>query len=350
MKKFRLSIIVLISLALIALFMLLNNRNGTLRNKDNNFSIEDTSIVTKFFLADKLGHFVKVQRIADNKWILNDTFPVAPDMVEVMLKTFKSIDIKAPVAKSSRNTIIRLLSAKSVKTEIYQRVYRINLFNKVKLFPYEKLTRTYYVGDATMNNTGTFMLMEGSQDPYIIHIPGFKGFVNSRYSPLAADWRSHSIYKFRLPDIQSVKITYLDKPEQSFLLLNKGDRSFVLSSLQDNRQVMNYDTLKLIGFLGAFRNVNFESLIDDITPAKRDSLLIAKPTMQIELTDNLNKTHILKAWRRKADAGQVDMEGNETEWDMDRMYALNEDTNDLITIQYFVFQEIMVPLSWFKRE
>lgn len=349
MKKFRLPLIIVISLTLIAVFLFLNNTNGTLRKKENKFAIDDTASVSRFFMADKLGHTVKVTRTTPTTWILNDTFPVAPDMVEMILKTFKNIDIKAPVSNSSRNTIIRLLAAKSVKVEIYQKVYRINLFNWIKLFKHEKLTRTYYVGDATMNNTGTFMLMEGSNDPYIIHIPGFKGFVNSRYSPLVADWRSHEIYKFKIPEIQSVKVEYGEKPEQSFLLKNLGNRNFELTSLVDNRIVTNYDTLKLIGFLGSFRNVNFESLINDIAPAKKDSILASVPTLRIELTDKLNKVHVLKAWKRKADLGQIDMEGKETLWDMDRMYAVNEESSDMITIQYFVFQEIMVPLSWFIK-
>lgn len=350
MKKFRLPLIIIVCLTILALFLLLTNRKGTLNSTENDFAIEDTSSVTRFFFADKIGNSVKVSRLPQGGWLLNDTFAVAPDMTEMILRTFKSLEVKAPVAKSSRNTIIRMLAAKSVKVEIYQNVYRINIFNKIKLFQHEKLTKTYYVGDATMNNTGTFMLMEGSKDPYIMHIPGFKGFLNSRYSTLTSDWRTHTIYRFKLPDIQSVKIEYGEKPEQSFMLKNSGNRNFELTSLQQNRQITSYDTLRIIGFLGAFRNINYESLIDDMPSAKRDSILKSTPTMRIELTDKLNKVHVLKAWKRKADLGQVDMEGNETEWDMDRMYALNEDTGDMITIQYFAFQEIMVPLSWFVKD
>ena len=199
MKKYRNSLILTGILVVIAAFMVLNKRSGTFRKDSNTFAISDTSNVTKFFLADKNNNTVLVERTANGSWLLNKKYEVNPTMVQVMLKTFISIDIKDPVAKSVRNTIIRLMAGKSVKTEIYQRVYRINLFDLIKLFPHEKLTRTYYVGDATMDNSGTFMLMEGSEEPYIVNIPGFRGFVATRYSAMEADWRSHSVFRFRVP-------------------------------------------------------------------------------------------------------------------------------------------------------
>lgn len=347
MKKYRNSVILVILLGLVATLLLLNNHKGTIRNKSNAFAVADTSNITKFFLADKNNNTVKIERSPNGSWVLNDKFEVNPTMVQVMLKTFIGIDIKEPVAKSTRNTIIRLMAGKSVKTEIYQRVYRINIFDRIKLFPHEKLTRTYYVGDATMDNSGTFMLMEGSEEPYVVNIPGFRGFVSTRYSAMEADWRSHSVFRYRVPDIASVSVAFNEKPERSFRITNLNNRSFTLTSLLNNGNIAQFDTLKVVEFLSMFKNLNYEAVLDEMTKSKRDSIQSMKPTNEITLVDRLGKSHSLKTWKRKADVGQLDLDGNQAEFDLERMYGLIDDSEYMVSVQYFVFNDVLVPLQFF---
>jgi hypothetical protein len=347
MKRYKKSILILIALGLLAAVMLINNSREGFRKKSNIFAVNDTTNITKFFLADKNNNTVKVTRSDNGEWILNDKYSANPAMVHIMLKTFIGIDIKAPVAKSARNTIIRVMAGKSVKTEIYQRVYRINIFDWIKLFPHEKLTRTYYVGDATMDNSGTFMLMQGTEEPYIVNIPGFRGFVSTRYSAMEADWRNHSVFKFRIPEIQSVSVRFFENPEKSYLITNENNRSFTLTSLSDNRNMNRFDTLKVVEYLHRYHDLNYESILNDMTKSKRDSIISATPTYEVELVDKLGKTHSLKTWKRAAYIGQLDLDGNQAKWDLERMYALIDNSEYLVVIQYFVFNDILVPLQWF---
>lgn len=346
MKQKTLRILLTLLLVIIAVILLFNNRKGTLRNKENNFAVADTSNITRFFLADKQNRTVKVERMEDGSWRLNDKYEASKDAVNTMLKTFISIDIKTPLAKSARNNIIRLLSAKSVKVEIYQSVYRINLLGRIRLFPHEKRTKTYFVGDATQDNIGTYMLMDGSEEPYVVYIPGFRGFVATRYTTREADWRSHVVFNSRLPEIRQVSIEYSQTPEHSFSILNNGNRSFIVTSPGNSKPVAWFDTLKVINYLGSYRRINFEAVLSDFSRAKYDSITSVAPTFVITLTTLSGEKKVLKAWRRKAPAGETDIEGNPVEWDRDRMYARIEGTNELVVIQYFVFDAILRPLSW----
>jgi len=349
MKRHRVSIILLLILLIIVAFILTTRSRGTLRGKNSTFAVRDTTSITRIFLADKNNNTVKIERSANGTWLVNDRFEANPPMIQMMLKTLAQIDIKSPVAKSARNNVIRRLAAKSVKVEIYQHMYRIDLFDMIKLLPHEKLSRTYYVGDATQNNNGTFMLMEGCEDPYIVNIPGFRGFVASRYSALEADWRSHNIFRFRVPEISSVLVKFNEKPTNSFFIQNRNNQRFELATLTDNQPVAGYDTMKVVEYLSKFRNLNFESLLDDMNQSRHDSLLAATPTYEIKLVDKSGTTHTLKAWKRKAAIGQFDMRGNQMEWDMDRMYALVDDSKYFVDIQYFVFGEVFVPVQWFAK-
>jgi hypothetical protein len=341
------SIVFLVVLAIIAAFMLFNKRFSSFRQQNNMFAVSDTSTITRFFLADKSNNTVKLERSLGGKWKLNDKYDVNPSMVEIMLNTFCSIDVKAPVAKSSRNTIIRLLAAKSVKTEIYQKVYRINIFDKIKLFPHDKLVRTYYVGDVTRDNSGTFMLMEGSDDPYIVSIPGFKGFVTTRYSALEGDWRSHAVFNSRIPDISSLSVVFNEAQAKSFRITNLNNKSFTLVSLIDGRNIEQFDTITVVRYLSLFKSLNFENVLDDLSKHKYDSIVSSVPTYEITLTDRLGKSHTLKTWKRKADFDQVDLLGNPTEWDIERMYGLVDSSEYLVSLQYFVFNDVLMPLQFF---
>jgi len=348
LKKYRFSLILVIVLALVAFILIMNNKTGTLKQKTSAFAVSDTTNITKLFFADKRNRTVKLERLPDGNWRLNEKYTANPEAINVMLRTLISIDVKAPVAKAARNNIIRLLAAKSVKTEVYQRVYRINLFGKIRLFPHEKRTRTYYVGDPTQDNIGTYMLMEGSDDPFVVYIPGFRGYVSTRYSALERDWREHGIFNSKLPDIKKISISYTDTPQHSFSITNLDNRRFEVTG-NDSEKLASFDTLKVIEYLGGFRRINFESVIDELDKHKYDSITSSTPTFVISLETRSGVVHVLEAWRRKAAPGDTDIEGNPVDWDRDRMFARIKGTDELLMIQFFVFDRILVPLTWFTE-
>jgi len=347
-KNFRFAFIILLLLAIGAVFLVINNRKGTMRQESNEFAVSDTSSVTKIFLADKMNNLVKLERVGLGDWKLNNSLSASSEMVNGMLKTLLLVDIKRPVAKSARNNIIRMMASKSVKVEIYQMVYRVNIFGWIKLFPHEKRTKTYFVGDATQDNMGTYMLMEGSEDPYVVYIPGFRGFVATRYSSYETDWRGHGIFNSKLPDIKQVSVQYSDDPQNSFSIVNNDNRNFILTSLADNITVQDFDTIKVIQYLGSFHKINFESFLNDMPKHEFDSIVATPPSVVISLDDKVGKRFVMKAWKRKADKGETDMQGNPVEWDRDRLFAQVEGSRELVAIQYFVFDPILLPLSWFK--
>lgn len=345
MKRNRRALIITALMAIVAAILVINNSNSTLRGKDRNFAVNDTSNIVRIFLADKNNNTCNLHREADGSWMLNGSYPVMKESKDGMLKTLLNITVKMPVAKAARNTVIGLLSAKSVKVEIYQKVYRINLFGKITLFPYEKLTRTYYVGDATMDNRGTYMLMEGSEEPYIVYIPSFRGFVAARYSALERDWRDRNIFSFKLPDIKSVEVQYTENPAWSFRLQNNNNRNFLLSSVT-GAVIQDYDTLKVIEYMGAFRNISLETFLND-QKALKDSVTSLLPAVILQLTDTGGKRHSAKLWYRKASAEAIDLYDRPLVYDPDRMFALVNDGKDFVMIQSYTFDRVLKKLEWF---
>ena len=348
MKKNRPVIIVVLVLLLVAVYFVFKYKSGTYDRELNDFAVSDTSNITKIFMADKNNRSVTLTRFDEGTWRLNNKFLARKDGIDITLKTLLNISVKSPVAKAARNNIIRLLATNSVKVEVYQRVYRIHM-GSLLLFPHEKLTKTYYVGSVTQDNIGTYMLMEGSSEPFVTYLPGFRGFISSRYTAKEEDWREHIIFRSKLPDIASISINFGDKPEWSFTLSNPDNRSFVLTAANSSTPVTDFDTLKVIDFLNSFQNIRFEAFLNELDKHIRDSITSTKPFYRVSLTDRTGTTQTITTFKRKPSPDQIDIYGVPLSYDHDRMYALMNEDKDLVLVQFFVFDRILRPLPAFGK-
>ena len=350
MKKNRKIIIVFAVLAIAAAALWVGQSPSTFRRSLSNFKLEDSASVTRIFIGDKNNNSIVLKKTGPGKWVVDDKFPAQKISVDLLLKTMVDIEVSQPVAIAAHDNIVKELAVNSVKVEIYQEVYRVDLFGKFRWWPHEKLTKVYYVGGATPDNQGCFMLMEHSTEPYIVFLPGFRGFVSPRYSPIEKYWRDYNIFKTPIPEISAVKIETLETPQFSYEVKNNGDDRFSIYALNDNRKLPRYDTLKLLNFLSGFRNLNYEALLDDMNKYRKDSILASRPFIVISLTDKKGVTTTIKTFHKKGPEGQTDEQGRPMPYDLDRLYALVNNGQDFTLIQYFTFDKILRPLPFFLPE
>jgi hypothetical protein len=299
-------------------------------------------------MSDKNNNTLKLTRTAESSWIVNDKFPAQKTNIDMLLGTILELEVKSPVPVKAHNNIIRELATNSVKVEIYQRVNRIDLLG-VELFPHEKLTRVYYVGGATQSNQGTYMLMEHSSEPFVVSIPGFRGFVSPRFSPIEKYWRDYAIFRKDPREIESVTLNYPFYPDSSFRLqMEKGGKP-VIVMLKGNRQITDYDTLRVWSFLTAFRNVAYEALLNDLDKRFRDSVMTSKPFCIISLRDTSGKVSTVTTYFKKAGPGSTEYYGRVVPYDLDRLYAVVNNGQDFTLIQFFVFDKIFRTGPFFMK-
>ena len=179
MKKNSIIWIAIIVIVAAAVAILAGNRYSTLKDWESDFSVADTASVVGIFIGDKDGNEVMLKR-TEKGWIMNDKFHTNIRMVDQLLGTIKRMRVKSPVSLASHDNVVRRMAAIAKKVEIYQMVYRINLFDKIKLFRHRKLTKVFYVGDATQDHLGTYMLMEDAERPYVVFLPSHRGFLTTR--------------------------------------------------------------------------------------------------------------------------------------------------------------------------
>jgi hypothetical protein len=347
MKKNKIILIAVGLLAILALVLILTNTSSTIRSSSTEFALDDTSSVTRIFMSDKNNNTLSLTRKGPAQWVVNDRFAASKFNIGMLLQTMLEIEVSSPVSKASRNTVIRQMAANSVKVEIYQEVYWIEIFGR-RLFPHEKLTRVYYVGGATQNNLGSYFLMEGSEEPYVVFLPGLRGFVTPRYMPVEKYWRDYTVIKRTLPEIRTVQVDIPAVPEESFIIHNTK-RAFSFTSLNGEPVQGLVDTLAVMNFLNGFRNLNFEVLLNDLDPVRKDSILALPPFVNLTVTDTSGVTTVIRTFRRPADPGATDMNGRPLPYDMDRFYAIINGGQDLVLAQFYVFDRVLRPKSFFLK-
>lgn len=335
MNRNLIALIVLLVLGALAFWVYTERGSGTIKPDLHDFAVEDTSVITKIFLADKTGQTVLLERQNKAEWTVNEGHKARKDAVDVLLKTIKRVEMKAPVAKTAHDNIVKLMAGKSTKVEIYQGKQKV---------------KTYYVSDATKDNMGTYMLIEGSSTPFICHIPGFYGYLTGRYMTRAWEWRDTEIFDHRLSQIAEVKLDFHQEPERSFKITHSDDRKVGLYTLYPTEKpVENMDTTAVKRYLLAYRNIRFEG-IQQYDAERIDSIVSSPPYFTISLIAKNGEKRSVTSYRLPANPGAIDANDEPLEWDPDRMHAVvNGNEDEIMLIQYYSFDRLTIPWEYLVR-
>ncbi|MFT5053869.1 MAG: hypothetical protein ACI97X_000892 [Oceanospirillaceae bacterium] len=334
MKTNRLIFIILLLLAGAAVYVYMNNDRTTLKEDLSDFAIPDTASVTKFFLADRQGREITLERLESGNWELNGKYGVRRDLLDVLLRTVANVQLKAPISKKAHNAIIRNMSSKAQKIEIYT---------------VGTLAKTYYVGNSAKDNLGTYMLIENSSVPYVTHLPGFNGYLTPRYSTVENEWRNTLICDYRVSEVKSIDITYHNKPENSFRIDRLGQDQYKVTATSPETVIANFDSVSVRRYLLGLRKVHFESF-EERKGIDRDSVLAGPKLVTLKIEPVVGEVIKIDAWRMSAGEGAVNLDGNPIKWDIDRMHATINDDPELIFVQYFTLDRLLVSLDQFEPD
>lgn len=359
MKKkhiYIISIAVLLVLCLIVVLFKTGVFHGAKNNlKSDIFAVKDTANVTKVFIADMNGETVLLSRKEDG-WYVSDSIKAMPAKIDELLTTIANVTLQQVVAKTAQSNINKMMSVNAVKVEIYQKAPKFTFFG-IKFFNKERLVKTYYMGPATMDNMANFAILDGFDEPCIVHIPGFRGFLTPSYSFKETEWYNCDLFSTKITRIKTLSVRDYDNPEESFIVEKVGTRFFNLYNAH-HQQIMDYDTVKLLDMLSEYRDKNYETYISDMPESERDSILMYNHFRTIILEDvNGNKTTLDMYRKLTPETFYLDAivgrenQGDEGPYNRDKFYAvLNGNTKNLVQCQYYHFDRQMQPLSYYFKQ
>ena len=332
------NIILLVSFILLGTATALYLKQGKLRQQsslvgwDREFKVKDTNQIYKIFIAQRTTgeHTTLVRK--DGYWEYNNQYRVLPNTIENLMRAFAEMEIKYKPADAAVPSMVRDLSTLGIKVELYDKS--------------EKLLKSFYVGGAPSDERGTYMILENSNQPYVVHLPTWEGNLRFRFNLVGEDWRDKTIFAYTPETIQSVSIEY---PKQQ-------KESFRLTRLENAFEVTPFDSLTprlrqpleqglVESFLVGFKQIGAEAF--ETNNPKRDSVLKTLPFTIITLKTTEGTTQQVKLYPLPYTVVETDQAGRGfTKTYVERYFALVNET-DFMLVQHRVFEKILWGYGFF---
>ena len=329
----------------VALVVALNGRKQATFKQD--YHVEDIGAVTRIYMADKMDNEVLLTRTSDSTWVVNNQYPANQPMIDLLLETLNTMRIRQQVNRNAIPNVVKDISARAIKVEVYARKPLIKLFG-LNLFTRDRLLVTYYVGRETQDMMASYVFREGDKVPYVIHIPGFRGFITPRFVTEPLKWRSHNIVDLNVGAIARIQLEIPAMPEESYAVVNNGTDFDFLTASSQWQPVNNFDTARVAQLLSSFTWLNFDEFAD-IVPNSNDSSLNGAPRTILTITDTAGQQTELRTYIKYYNPDDTlampDTMMYNT-FDLDRLYAI-VNRKDTVLIQYYVFDKILQPASYF---
>jgi hypothetical protein len=340
MKNNKILVIILLVLVAAAVYLFVTNKTETvseIEGAKSDFAIEDTSSIDKIFIADSKGKTVTLSK-TKGVWMVDNKYVARPDNVRLLMKTFNRIEVKSPVPNAALENTIKNIATGGTKVEIYQGE--------------NKPAKIYYVGGPTLNHQGTYMVLETegikSSVPFIMHIPGFYGYLTTRFFTESEQWRDAVVFKYATDDIQSIKIKYFETPKQSFIIENNNE-GFEVKDYESNNIVKDVDAAILQQYVSMYEGIYYEMIDVESTQEKKDSIIASQPIFNIEVNGAIGGKNKIVAYHMPNYRQTIDSKSGEPYlYDVDRMYALLNDEL-FVYIQFATFDQITLPQAYFKK-
>ncbi len=321
-------------------YLYLNKSASTIDETAADFSVPDTALVNRIFIADHLGNAIDLHR-KGNLWYLNDSIPAREKHARLLLRVFKDIEVSSPVPKQAQETLIKEIAGFHRKVEIYQEGS-------------SKPVKTWFVGQATQNHRGTYMLLANDnmkeQIPYITHLRWHRGYITPMFFTDIKEWRSTRMLDFSADNLTSVKVDYPKKPEASYELSYNKMNNLVLRDENGQAASGAMDTLFARDYLKGFSNVHYEAVDHYLSALETDSMLNSQPKCILTVTDKLGGIYTHKFYYKSPVEGWEDPltgEPSTLPYDHQRDYALTNN-GEVVLVQTGVFSNLLLQRSDFQ--
>lgn len=325
MKKNVIALIVFVVLSGIAIWLITRQSQSTIKEDLRDFAVNDTAAITKIFLADREGNIVELKRQSNGTWLVNGEHPARKDAVKLLLSTIKTIDVKSPVSKAEFENVVKQMATNATKVEIYMGG--------------DKPAKVYYVGQSTKDTFGTYMMLENSSTPFVMEIPGFNGYLTTRYFTDPEAWRSAQIFASIPREIESIEVKHAD-PSRSFKIEGISAGNPEITLLSNNQKLQSFDTAAVYDYASLFHNVHGEYFVTHLLRETKKDSIFNQNLFTINVKETNGELTTLKGYRNQLAEPTLNVEGDTLLFDIDRLYGIKNESDDIMVIQYFVFDPL----------
>ena len=333
MKKFYPLIAVIMLLSGAAAWFLINRSHGTFEKEEDAFAVSNKKDITKVILTDTDKKRIELTK-ANGFWVVNGKYPAREELIISLFDVISRVKTLCPVPRAGHDYVVRSLLDKNTKVEV---------FTGSDAEP----VKVYYVGGATPDGNGTYMLREvdgkPDQRPYITYLPGLHAYLTPRYLTDAEIWRDKVLFRYTVDDIKALSLEYPSDESKSFGINRVTKDSFNLSAIGAKYTInQGYNQKYIREYLAFYSSISIEAF--DNRNADKDSVIHTTPYCIFTITGTDNKVNTAKLFYlpiNKRSKMPFDSKGNPMTYDVDRYYASIFGDKDFAIVQYYVFGKLL---------
>lgn len=324
-------IIAIVALAVIAYFV-----SGEEEGKPmSDFAIENVEDINKFIISRTDGSSITIENI-DGVWMCNNEFKARDANIELLLKTFKNISVQSSVSSDLKKTVVGNMASRH---------------KKVQIFENGKNTKTYFIGSPTSDHYGTYMLLEKngkkSSEAYVMHLPGFNGFLESRFYTEIKDWKHTGVYTMNPENIKQIKVEHYESPENSYVI-TQADGRFDFTTI-DGVPVGDYNLTLLQNYVRTYEKI-FYNQIGDYTENQVDSIKKEDPTYIVSVTDNADNVKQVFFTLKETGETMDSITGKAIAYDVNMIHGYYPEGEEIYLFQYFSLDNMFAKKSYFIQK
>jgi hypothetical protein len=322
---------------------------STLRATDSDFSLDRSLEILRIemYNSDRSEEVI-MEKDEQGRWKLNRQLFANDLAVQQLISSMARLRVRQPVSFENRNQVDQMLDEHGITVKFFVQAWRIHLAN-FRLFPYQRAYQSFVVGEDTPDGLSTYMRKSGSQMPFKVHIPALESGIAYLFEPYEKEWRNPVIIDMERQQISRISVKDINQPGQSYHLMRINTGRFEFFDYDDPTQKINVsvDSLRLERFLSAFRNVHYETLLDDEQEQLRKKLIFEQPFLKVSVQNREGmEVSVLAFARHLPEIAEATANGLQR--DPNRLYIQVND-GEFALAQYYVFSRILRPLSFFEN-
>ena len=279
MKSTRILIVlfaVLGSLTAWYLFTQKNDAGKTTLGWDRRIAVENIDDVHKIFLGRRDGETTTLLR-TDDGWTVNDRYRANDNVMKNLLLAIEQVELQSQPARAALEPIVKDLATRGIYVQLFDK-------NGEQI-------KAYTVGGVTPDERGTYFILDGSEQPYVMQLPFLEGGLRTRFALTGDKWRDKRLFRERPDDIVSVRVDYPKQRSKSFELKRDGG-DFTLEPLYETtaRRTTPPDPALARAYLSTFSDVFGEAFENNNPKAPERTQGIPFAQLRVTRRDGSTRT------------------------------------------------------------
>lgn len=298
---------------------------------DRDFTVEKEDI-HKLFIAHKTMKPYTLTRKGSDWYYGDDKFKINEYVIPNILNIFSTAAVKFIPPRSQVETVINSMRKGGIKVEVYGKG--------------DQLLKTMYIGSEADESGATYMMLEGSSQPYVMELPHLRGGFKHLLMLSQNQLRDPVIVNYEADEIASVKVDYPGDRSNSFELRRDGG-DYRLYKMGNNDPVIP-KTEKVKAYLGAMNRIALEGW--DNGNEAQDSIAQLTSFADVSITgkDGRNTTLKLIPFRDFIDP-DINIEEYEQSKYVNRYFTVLGD-GELGVSQQRLVGKLLLPYSFFVED